>query len=52
MGTWETDTVGAVKDDLLLDFKPLQNNPKGAILDVEYDVTLLSKRSTSQTPLC
>ncbi|KAK6068040.1 dioxygenase [Seiridium cupressi] len=40
----ETDTVSAVKDDLLLDFKPLQNDPKGAILDVEYDIRLLPKK--------
>jgi len=40
----ETDTVCAVKDDLLLDFKPVQNDPNGAVLDVEYDVRLLSKK--------
>lgn len=40
----ETDTVCAVKDDLLLDFKPLQNDPKGAVLEVAYDVRLLSKK--------
>ncbi|CZR68430.1 related to hydroxyquinol-1,2-dioxygenase [Phialocephala subalpina] len=40
----ETDTVCAVKDDLLLDFKPAQNDPKGAVLDVKYDVRLLSKK--------
>jgi catechol 1,2-dioxygenase len=40
----ETDTVSAVKDDLLLDFKTVENDPKGAILDVEYDVRLLSKK--------
>ncbi|KAI1846224.1 hypothetical protein JX265_010601 [Neoarthrinium moseri] len=40
----ETDTVSAVKDDLLLDFKPIQNDPKGAILEVEYDIRLLSKK--------
>lgn len=39
-----TDTVCAVKDDLLLDFKPVQNEPKNAILDVEYNVRLLPKR--------
>lgn len=40
----ETDTVCAVKDDLLLDFKPAKNDPKGATLDVEYDVRLLSNK--------
>ncbi|KAK5056715.1 hypothetical protein LTR84_012247 [Exophiala bonariae] len=40
----ETDTVCAVKDDLLLEFKPVENEPKGATLDVEYNVRLLSKK--------
>ncbi|KAL1870591.1 hypothetical protein Plec18167_007355 [Paecilomyces lecythidis] len=40
----ETDTVCAVKEDLLLDFKPVQNEPNGAILDCEYNVRLLSKK--------
>jgi catechol 1,2-dioxygenase len=40
----ETDTVSAVKEDLLLDFKPLKDDPKGAVLDVEYDVRLLSRK--------
>lgn len=40
----ETDTVCAVKDDLLLDFKPVENEPNGAVLDVEYNVRLLSKK--------
>jgi len=40
----ETDTVSAVKDDLLLEFKPIQNDPNGAVLDVEYDVRLLPKK--------
>jgi catechol 1,2-dioxygenase len=40
----ETDTVCAVKDDLLLDFIPVTDDPKGATLDVEYDVRLLSKK--------
>lgn len=42
----ETDTVCAVKDDLLLDFKPIEKgkDPKGAVLDVQYDVRLLSKK--------
>jgi len=40
----ETDTACAVKPDLLLDFKPVQNEPKGAVLDVEYNVRLASKK--------
>lgn len=40
----ETDTACAVKDDLLLDFTPAQNDPKGATLDVKFDVTLASKK--------
>ncbi|KAJ0331360.1 hypothetical protein COL5a_002901 [Colletotrichum fioriniae] len=40
----ETDTACAVKDDLLLTFKPVQNEAKGATLDVEYDVRLVSKK--------
>jgi catechol 1,2-dioxygenase len=40
----ETDTVCAVKEDLLLDFKPAQNDPHGAVLDVEYDVRLLPRK--------
>lgn len=40
----ETDSVSAVKDDLLLNFKPVQDEPNGAVLDVEYDVRLLSKK--------
>jgi catechol 1,2-dioxygenase len=39
----ETDTVCAVKPDLLLDFKPVPKgqDPKGAVLDCEYDIRLL-----------
>lgn len=40
----ETDTVSAVKPDLLLDFKPVKDEPNGAVLDVEYNVNLLSKK--------
>jgi catechol 1,2-dioxygenase len=40
----ETDTACAVKDDLLLDFIPVQNEANGATLDVEYDVRLVSKK--------
>ena len=37
-----TDTVFAVKDDLVVDFKPLQGNDK-ATLELEYNVTLAPK---------
>ncbi|CAI0646108.1 Catechol 1,2-dioxygenase [Colletotrichum fructicola] len=40
----ETDTVSAVKPDLLLDFVPVKDEPNGAVLDVEYDVRLVSKK--------
>jgi catechol 1,2-dioxygenase len=35
----ETDTVFAVKDDLVVEFKPRQGD-KNAELDLEYNVTL------------
>ncbi|ROT36643.1 chlorocatechol 1,2-dioxygenase [Sodiomyces alkalinus F11] len=38
----ETDTVFAVKNDLLCDFKPLENDPK-AELQLEYNVFLAPK---------
>ncbi|KAI9758144.1 MAG: hypothetical protein M4579_003176 [Chaenotheca gracillima] len=38
----ETDTVFAVKDDLVVDFKPLQGD-KNAELDLEYNVILVPK---------
>lgn len=40
----DTDTACAVKDDLLLDFKPVENEEKGATLDVEFNVNLVSKK--------
>jgi catechol 1,2-dioxygenase len=40
----ETKTVYAVKEDLLLDFIPVTDDPKSATLDVEYDAKLLSKK--------
>ncbi|KAL1844828.1 hypothetical protein VTK73DRAFT_1716 [Phialemonium thermophilum] len=40
----DTDTACAVKPDLLLDFKPVQNEPKGAVLDCEYNVYLAPKK--------
>lgn len=40
-----TDVACAVKDDLLLDFKPAaKDDPMHAKLDVAYDVRLLSKK--------
>jgi len=39
-----TDTVFAVKDDLVVDFKPRENDPK-AELDLEYNITLAPKDS-------
>jgi len=49
----ETDTVFAVKDDLVIDFKPRQGDPK-AELDLEYNIILAPKSfegitSTSQS---
>lgn len=40
----ETDTACAVKPDLLLYFNPVQGEKNGAVLDVEYDVRLVSKK--------
>lgn len=40
----DTDTACAVKDDLLLDFKPVENEKNGATLDVEYHVRLAQKK--------
>jgi hypothetical protein len=37
-----TDTVFAVKDDLVVEFKPREGDPK-AELDLEYNVTLAPK---------
>lgn len=39
----ETDVACAVKDDLLLDFKP-KTGDDYATLDVQYDVRLVSKK--------
>ena len=38
----ETDTVFAVKDDLVVDFKPLEGDDK-ATLELHYDVVLAPK---------
>jgi len=51
----ETDTVFAVKDDLVVDFKPRHGDPK-AELDLEYNIILAPKSfegvtSTSQTTI-
>jgi len=43
----KTDTVFAVKDDLLLDFKPLKDDPK-ATLDLEYNIILAPKKDTKK----
>ena len=40
----ETDTACAVKDDLILTFKPVENEKEGATLDCEYDIRLASKK--------
>lgn len=40
----ETDTACAVKDDLVLTFKPVENEKNGATLDCEYDIRLASKK--------
>jgi catechol 1,2-dioxygenase len=47
----ETDTVCAVKPDLLLDFKPAHNDPKGAVLDVEYNIRLLPAKYKPQNTM-
>jgi len=39
-----TDTVFAVKDDLIVDFKPREGDPK-AKLDLEYNVVLAPRES-------
>ena len=51
----ETDTVFAVKDDLVVDFKP-RTGDKNAELDLEYNVKLAPKdyegvTSTSQSTI-
>jgi len=43
-----TDTVFAVKDDLVVDFKPLQGDPK-AKLDLEYNIFLAPREAASST---
>lgn len=44
-----TDTVFAVKDDLVVDFKPRKDDPKAG-LDLEYNVILAPKSYTGITP--
>lgn len=45
----ETDTVFAVKDDLVLDFKPRHGDPK-AELDLLYDIVLAPKGTNEVSP--
>ncbi len=44
-----TDAVFAVKDDLVVDFKPRKDDPK-AELDLEYNVLLAPKDFSSGVP--
>ncbi len=44
-----TDTVFAVKDDLVVDFKPRKSDPKAG-LDLEYNVLLAPKDFPSGAP--
>ncbi|KAK8919601.1 chlorocatechol 1,2-dioxygenase [Metarhizium anisopliae] len=44
----ETDTVFAVKDDLVVDFKPLKGDDK-AVLELEYNVVLSPKGYKGKT---
>lgn len=39
----KTDTVFAVKPDLVVDFKPIEKDPHGAVRDLEYNVKLAPK---------
>jgi hypothetical protein len=43
------DTVFAVKKDLVVNFKPLEGNPK-ATLDLEYNILLAPKSSIVEAP--
>lgn len=40
----DDDSVFAVKDDLVVDFKPVQDNPK-ATLELEYDIRLAAVKA-------
>jgi catechol 1,2-dioxygenase len=40
----ENDSVFAVKDDLVVDFKPISGNPK-ASLELEYNIRLAAGKS-------
>jgi catechol 1,2-dioxygenase len=44
----ENDSVFAVKDSLLVDFKPLEGNPK-AKLELDYTI-LLARQEESRAP--
>ena len=46
----ETDTVFAVKDDLVVDFKPRANDPK-AELDLTYNIILAPRSFEGTTSL-
>jgi len=46
----ETDTVFAVKDDLVVDFKPRKGDPKAG-LDLEFNVVLAPKAIEGITSL-
>ena len=43
----QSDTVFAVKDDLLIDFKPREGDPQ-ATLDLEYNITLMPTPKTAR----
>lgn len=40
----DNDSVFAVKDDLVVDFHPLKDNPKAA-LELEYNVKLAAQKA-------
>lgn len=40
----DNDAVFAVKDDLVVEFKPISGNPK-ATLELEYDIVLAANKA-------
>lgn len=40
----EDDSVFAVKDDLVVEFKPIKDNPK-ATLELQYDIRLAAAKA-------
>lgn len=40
----DNDSVFAVKDELVVDFKPVKDNPK-ATLELEYDIRLVAAKA-------